>query len=114
MENRRPLLRSDWTIYRGGAVLFEGCEDCGVDGCFFDRVGGNAVFVNKYNRRVAIETCKIVDAGGERRLASSAIRRRCGSPLFEYGEKQPVGAGSTAHPARGPRITRRSVAYAIV
>lgn len=26
-ENREPLLRSDWTIYRDGAMLFSGCED---------------------------------------------------------------------------------------
>ena len=26
MENKEPLLRSDWTTYRGGAVLFEGAE----------------------------------------------------------------------------------------
>ena len=89
MENREPLLRSDWTIYRGGAVMFEGCEDCAVDGCFFDQVGGNAVFVNKYNRRVAITTCKIVDVGASGVCFvgdTNAVR----SPLFEYGEKQPL------------------------
>ena len=25
METKEPLLRSDWTIYRGGAVFFQGC-----------------------------------------------------------------------------------------
>ncbi len=89
MENREPLLRSDWTIYRGGAVLFEGCEDCGVDDCFFDQVGGNAVFVNKYNRRVAITTCKIVDAGASG-VCFVGDPKAVRSPLFEYGEKQPL------------------------
>ena len=89
MDNKEPLLRSDWTIYRGGAVLFEGCEDCGVDDCVFDQVGGTAVFVNKYNRRVAIEGCKIVEAGANGVCFvgdPSAVR----SPLFEYGQKQAV------------------------
>src|SRR6202022_2581654 len=26
MNNREPLLRSDWTIYRGGAILLTGAE----------------------------------------------------------------------------------------
>jgi hypothetical protein len=91
MENREPLLRSDWTIYRGGAVLFEGCEDCGVTDCDFDQVGGNAVFVNKYNRRVEIRGCKIIEAGanGVCFVGDPAAVR---SPLFEYGQTQPLEA----------------------
>ncbi len=30
MENREPLLRSDWTTYRGGAVTFSGAENCSL------------------------------------------------------------------------------------
>ena len=64
METKEPLLRSDWTIYRGGALLFNGAEDCGLDDCLIDQVGGNAVFVNNYNRRIAIRGCHITRAGG--------------------------------------------------
>ncbi len=91
MDNKEPLLRSDWTIYRGGAVLFEGCVDCGVTDCDFDQVGGNAVFVNKHNRRVEISDCKIVEAGASGICFvgdPSAVR----SPLFEYGQTQPLEA----------------------
>jgi hypothetical protein len=63
METREPLLRSDWTIYRGGAVFFDGAEDCALDDCFFDQPGGNAVFVNNYNRRLRIRGCHIARAG---------------------------------------------------
>jgi len=63
METREPLNRSDWTIYRGGAVLLTGCEDCTVADCEFDQVGGNAVFVSNYNRRVAVRGCHIHGAG---------------------------------------------------
>src|SRR5262249_5570049 len=49
MDTREPLLRSDWTIYRGGAILLTGCEDCLLEDCFLDQVGGNAVFLNRYN-----------------------------------------------------------------
>jgi hypothetical protein len=63
MEPYEPLLRSDWCIYRGGAVFLQGTEDCGLTDCFLDAVGGNAVFVSNYNRRVKIAACKITEAG---------------------------------------------------
>ena len=44
-------------------VLFDGAEDCAVADCEFDQLGGNAIFVNNYNRRVTIRGCDIHDAG---------------------------------------------------
>ncbi|MBI3867449.1 MAG: PDZ domain-containing protein [Verrucomicrobia bacterium] len=64
MENKEPLVRSDWTTYRGGAVFYNGAEDCLLEDCFIDQVGGNAVFVNHYNRRVTVRGCHIARAGG--------------------------------------------------
>ena len=46
MDNKEPLLRSDWTIYRGGALFLTGTEDCAVENCNIEQVGGNAVFFN--------------------------------------------------------------------
>ena len=63
MENKEPLVRSDWTTYRGGAIFFTGCEDCSLEDCFIDQVGGNAVFINNYNRRVTVRGCHIAGAG---------------------------------------------------
>ncbi len=63
METREPILRSDWTIYRGGAVFFEGTEDCGVADCFIDQVGGNGVFASNYNRRLKVRGCHIAKVG---------------------------------------------------
>lgn len=63
MENKEPLLRSDWTIYRGGAVVFRNTEDCQLIDCEFDQVGGNSIFVDGYNRRVLIHGCYIHDCG---------------------------------------------------
>ena len=54
MDNKEPLLRSDWTIYRGGAVMLKGSRYCVVKNCEFDQVGGNAIFVNNYNRKIDI------------------------------------------------------------
>jgi hypothetical protein len=63
MDTKEPLLRTDWAIYRGGAIFFNGAEDCSITDCLLDQLGGNAVFVNNYNRRVAIRGCEIRKAG---------------------------------------------------
>ncbi|MGI9253128.1 MAG: right-handed parallel beta-helix repeat-containing protein, partial [Thermomicrobiales bacterium] len=87
MDTREPLLRSDWTVYRGGAVLFNGAEDCTVADCEFDQLGGNAIFVNNYNRRITIRGCDIHDTGASAvAFVGSAASVR--SPLFEYGQRQ--------------------------
>jgi hypothetical protein len=54
---------SDWAIHRGGAVFLEGTRDCFVEACWFDAVGGNAVFVNNYNRGFSVSSCKVTGAG---------------------------------------------------
>ena len=43
-----------WGIYPGGAVLYENAEDCSIKDCFFDQVGGNAVFIKNHNRRITV------------------------------------------------------------
>lgn len=87
METKEPLLRSDWTIYRGGAVLFNGTEDCALADCEFDQLGGNAVFVNNYNRRVAVRGCDIHDTGASA-VAFVGSPKAVRNPLFEYGQSQ--------------------------
>lgn len=89
MDNKEPLLRSDWTIYRGGAIFVNGAEDCTIEDCFLDQVGSNAIFVNMYNRRITIRACKIYEAGANAICFvgdPNAVR----SPLFEYHESQKV------------------------
>ena len=53
----------DWTIHRGGAVFCEGAEHCSVEQCFFDAVGGNAIFLNDYNRQIRVYGNRITEAG---------------------------------------------------
>ena len=87
MDNREPMVRSDWTTYRGGAVLLDGTEDCTLEDCLLDQVGGNAVFVNNYNRRVTIRACRIAEAGANG-VAFVGDPRAARNPLFEYGQRQ--------------------------
>jgi hypothetical protein len=86
MENMEPLFRSDWTISRSGAVIFEGTEDCALKDCEFDQVGGNTVFVNNYNRMLIISGCYIHNSGANGIVFAgdpSTVR----SPLFRYGNQ---------------------------
>ncbi|SIO51361.1 PDZ domain-containing protein [Chitinophaga niabensis] len=83
METKEPLLRSDWAIYRGGALLIEGAEFCYVSNCVFNEVGGNAVFVNNYNRHVNIDSCHIYKAGASG-IAFVGSPDAVRSPAFEY------------------------------
>jgi hypothetical protein len=85
MDTREPLVRSDWAIYRGGAVFFNGAEDCALEDSFIDQVGGNAVFVNNYNRRVAIRGTQIAKAGASG-ICFVGDPQAARSPLFNYGQ----------------------------
>ncbi|MCC9656575.1 right-handed parallel beta-helix repeat-containing protein [Rhodopirellula halodulae] len=86
METKEQMLRSDWTIYRGGAVFLKGTEDITITDSEMDQLGGNAVFVSDYNRRVKIQRCHIHDTGASGVCFvgnPNAVR----DPLFRYGEK---------------------------
>jgi hypothetical protein len=89
METREPLLRSDWAIFRSGTVRMEGTEHCSVRNCFFNEVGGNAIFFSNYNRHNEVSGCHIAGAGasGVCFVGDPAAVR---SPSFEYNEFTPV------------------------
>jgi len=86
MDTREPLVRTDWAIYRGGAVFFNGAEDCTLEDSFIDQVGGNAVFVNNYNRRVTIRGCHI-DKAGANGICFVGDPNAARSPLFNYNQR---------------------------
>ena len=63
LKYKEPLLRSDWTIYRGGSVFLEGTENCAIKDCEFDQIGGNALFFNHFNNHGLVQGCHIHDVG---------------------------------------------------
>jgi hypothetical protein len=85
MQTKEPLLRSDWAIYRGGAVVMEGAENCVVRACHFNEVGGNGVFFSTYNRHNEVTGCHFekIGASGVCFVGDPAAVR---SPSFEYNE----------------------------
>jgi hypothetical protein len=85
MDTKEPLLRTDWAIYRGGAVFFEGAEDCALEDSFLDQVGGNAIFVNHYNRRVTVRGCHIAKAGASG-VCFVGDPQAARNPLFNYSQ----------------------------
>ncbi|MCJ8164291.1 PDZ domain-containing protein [Pontibacter sp. E15-1] len=85
MEEYEALLRSDWTIYRGGVLFYEGTENCSVTDCEFTNLGGNAIMVSKYNSGLNISGNLIHDIGASAVSFvgdPSAVR----SPSFNYGQ----------------------------
>lgn len=85
MKTREPLLRSDWTIYRGGAVRIEGAEHCAVTGCFMHQIGGNGIFVSNYNREHTIASNHLAHIGASGICfvgSPTAVRSAC----FEYAQ----------------------------
>ncbi|WP_430931157.1 right-handed parallel beta-helix repeat-containing protein [Saccharicrinis sp. 156] len=63
MEDYEPVARGDWAIHRGGAVFMEGAENCSVEDCNFNELGGNGVFMSAYNRNNQVKNCAFVSLG---------------------------------------------------
>ena len=96
MDTREPLLRSDWTIYRGGAVLFDGTENCKITDCSFDGLGGNAIMVSNYNKHDTISGCLIANIGasaicfvGDTKAVRSALFAYNSSIAYSRLDKKP-------------------------
>jgi hypothetical protein len=89
MLTKEPLLRSDWTIYRGGAILLDGTRDIQINNCTFSELGGNAIFVSNYNRNVSIAGNDIHNIGGTA-VAFVGNPDAVRSPSFRYEEFVPV------------------------
>ncbi|MDR1866019.1 MAG: peptide-binding protein [Bacteroidales bacterium] len=88
MESYEPLLRSDWTVYRGGAIVFEGAEHCTLANCRLYHLGGNAVFFSNYNRDCEVSGSHL------NRIGASAVcfvgdPAAVRSPSFEYHQSVP-------------------------
>ena len=93
-----PLLRSDWCIHRGGAVLAENVADIALHGCEFRRLGSNALFFSGNAARCTVSECYFHD------LAASAIcfvgKPSCILPLLDRRRARILSAGCGKHSGR--------------
>ena len=92
MENKESLLRSDWTIYRGGALFLRGTENCSIIDCDFEQLGGNALFISGYNRNATVRGCMIRDCGANG-IAIVGEAKAVRSPMFSWGPGNPWSGG---------------------
>ena len=70
---------SDWAIHRGGALFLQGARDCKIEACYFDAVGGNAVFMNDYNRGNVVSGCKFTESGDSAICFVGSLERTVGT-----------------------------------
>ena len=88
MLTKEPLLRSDWTVYRGGAILIDGCKNITIRHCTFSSLGGNALFVSNYNRNIVLSDNDIHDIGASA-IAFVGNPDAVRSPSFRYDQSVP-------------------------
>ena len=106
MKTSDPLLRSDWTIYRGGSVYFEGTEDCSIINCTLHQIGGNAIYVNSYNRNTLIKGNHLFNIGasgicftGDTTAVRNALYSAYGPPTKEKDLDHTIGPKNNLYPA---------------
>ena len=109
MDNKEPLLRSDWTTYRGGGIFFNGAEHCSLSRCELDQLGGNSIFINNYNRQITIQSCHIHESGanGIAFVGDPAMVR---DPIFRYGPQNYKNLDLTPGP-KGENYPRSCLVY---
>ncbi len=101
MKTKEPLLRSDWRIYRGGAVFLEGAENIEIKNCEFTNLGGNAFFASGFNRNLQIRGCHFhnIGAGAIQFVGNTSAVH---NPMFQpYG--RPVDWNQINKFDRGPK-----------
>lgn len=99
MEHYESLLRSDWTIYRGAAILLEGTENCFIRNCDLYNLGGNAIFFSNYNRYSGVSNSHIMNIGASA-ICFVGDTQAVRSPSFEYNEFVPLNQMDTL---KGPK-----------
>ena len=63
MEPYEDLARGDWAIHRGGAVYFKDSQDCSAKDCHLEKVGGNGIFIDGFNKDIHVSGCLIESTG---------------------------------------------------
>jgi len=104
LKDYEPLLRSDWTIHRSGAIFLQGVRDCTVMNCEFVNLGGNAIFVSGFAKDIEISSNHIHECGASG-ICFVGLSEAVRSPSFQYKDYVPLvdmdqtpGPKSNAYP----------------
>lgn len=63
LKTTEPLLRSDWTFHRGGALFIADAERIAVEDDYFHDLGGNAIVVSGHARGIGVRRNIIAEIG---------------------------------------------------
>ena len=85
LSTTEPLLRSDWKFARKGALLIEGAVNVRIEDNVFHDLGGNAVVVSGFSRRVKIAGNDISDIGASG-ISFVGRPEAVRSPVFSYDD----------------------------
>lgn len=88
MGSYEQLMRSDWCIHRGAAVFLENTENCRINNCIFTDLGGNALFLSRYNFNDTIQSNQFYNIGASAICIvgdTSAVRLG----LYDYNQSMP-------------------------
>ncbi|NWK55006.1 PDZ domain-containing protein [Verrucomicrobiaceae bacterium N1E253] len=107
MKTKEPLLRSDWKIYRQGAVFLTGAEHIHIANAEFTQLGGNAYFASGYNRHHKVTGSHFhhVGAGainfvGDTKAVHNPMYVPYGKPItFDQINKKDRGPKTNDYPA---------------
>lgn len=72
----------DYVVHRSGALTLRGTEDCIIRNCTFTELGGNAVFLDAYNRRSVVKDCLIQNIGANAISLCGAAESMRGNEFF--------------------------------
>jgi len=63
MDARGVPSGGDWALERNGVILLEGTELVTIEGCSFERVDGNAIFLSGHNRNATVAQSSFSNLG---------------------------------------------------
>lgn len=123
MHSRDTLTGSDWAVYRGGAVVLEGTENCKIEDCNFTVLGGNAIVFNGYNRNDQVTGTLVSHVGAnavsffsgdvDPNVSGKSSDCLIENNLFQYvGQLEKQGTGIHLNGASGIEIRQNTVYHA--
>lgn len=89
MQTTETLLRSDWKVYRGGAIYITGGENIDIGNSSLYEIGSNGIFVDGYNLKINIHDNEIRDLGFSA-INFAGKEAAVRNPLTEYGHTTPL------------------------
>ena len=116
MEQYEIPSGGDWSIHRGASVFMDGAESISVDGCDFDQIDGNGIFLSRYVRNCSLarndfkaigdSAILVVGAAGAGRIDNSRNKQYPAYNVIEENHVDGVGVWVKQTAAYFKAVTR--------